>query len=186
MDAIKQQARIRLGVDQLRRQFAQNGEGVFDAALPIGEATRLIEEKLPSWRERQFPPLTTLRLFIGQALSEDQTCQNVVGCHLSERLTAGLPPGSPNTGAYCQARIRLPLAIPEQLCLIVGQRLEALAPPAWRWRGRRVVLFDGTTVSMPDTPENQAAFPQSSRQAPGLGFPVARLGGRWLALPAAR
>lgn len=28
---------------------------------------------------------------------------------------------------------------------------------------------------MPDTPWNQSAFPQSKSQAPGLGFPVARI-----------
>lgn len=50
-------------------------------------------------------------------------------------------------------------------------------PKAWRWRGRHVKLFDGTTVSMPDTPENQEAFPQNAEQKPGLGFPVARIGG---------
>ena len=48
---------------------------------------------------------------------------------------------------------------------------------AWCWSGRHVKLFDGTTVSMPDTPENQCVFPQSSEQKPGLGFPVARIGG---------
>ena len=31
------------------------------------------------------------------------------------------------------------------------------------------------TVSMPDTPDNQESFPQSSSQQPGLWFPVARL-----------
>src|SRR5204863_4744799 len=45
----------------------------------------------------------------------------------------------------------------------------------WRWHGRRVKLVDGTTVTMPDTPENQAAYPQQSAQQPGLGFPIARL-----------
>lgn len=50
-------------------------------------------------------------------------------------------------------------------------------PASWRWHGRRAVIFDGTTVSMPDTQENQAAYPQSREQLPGLGFPVARLGG---------
>jgi hypothetical protein len=39
-----------------------------------------------------------------------------------------------------------------------------------------VYLFDGTTVTMPDTPENQAAYPQVYNQKPGLGFPIARLG----------
>src|SRR5262245_52541546 len=39
-----------------------------------------------------------------------------------------------------------------------------------------VYLFDGTTVSMPDTPENQAAYPQVYNQKRGLGFPIARVG----------
>jgi hypothetical protein len=34
---------------------------------------------------------------------------------------------------------------------------------------------DGTGLSMPDTPENQAVYPQPSSQAPGVGFPLARL-----------
>ena len=37
-------------------------------------------------------------------------------------------------------------------------------------------MFDGSTVSMPDTPQNQAAFPQSKSQKPGIGFPLARIG----------
>jgi hypothetical protein len=49
---------------------------------------------------------------------------------------------------------------------------------AWLWHGLNVVLADGTTVLMPDTPKNQAVFPQQSHQKPGLGFPIAR----WVAL----
>jgi hypothetical protein len=45
----------------------------------------------------------------------------------------------------------------------------------WLWRGRAVKLVDGTGISMPDTPENQAVYPQSSTQGPGLGFAQARL-----------
>jgi hypothetical protein len=52
---------------------------------------------------------------------------------------------------------------------------EAEALDTWLWKGRRVYLVDGTTVSMPDTPKNQAAFPQADTQAPGLGFPIARV-----------
>jgi hypothetical protein len=47
---------------------------------------------------------------------------------------------------------------------------------SWLWQGRPVKLFDGTTVSMPDTPSNQQAYPQSREQKPGLGFPIARIG----------
>lgn len=41
--------------------------------------------------------------------------------------------------------------------------------------GRHIKLIDGTTVTMPDTEENQEAFPQQSCQKEGLGFPIARL-----------
>jgi hypothetical protein len=54
--------------------------------------------------------------------------------------------------------------------------LDAKADPRWRWNGRRVYVFDGTTVTMPDTPDNQAAYPQVYNQGPGVGFPIARLG----------
>ncbi len=57
-----------------------------------------------------------------------------------------------------------------------GREADRGALGEWRWLGRVVKVFDGSTVSMPDTPENQEAFPQSRRQAPGVGFPLARLG----------
>lgn len=177
MDTIKRRERMRRNVIALRHQFAQGGSGVFSDVLPTAETAQLLATEAGNYRDRLYPPLTTLRLFIGQVLSEDRACQDVVGRHLSERVTGGRPPSGLNTGAYCQARQRLPLAIPQRLARMVGARLEARSPTAWRWRGHHVKLFDGTTVSMPDTPENQQAFPQSSEQQPGLGFPLARIGG---------
>jgi hypothetical protein len=56
-----------------------------------------------------------------------------------------------------------------------GRLLSERALSGWRWRDRRVKLLDGTGVSMPDTPGNQAAFPQPACQAAGVGFPLARL-----------
>jgi hypothetical protein len=57
----------------------------------------------------------------------------------------------------------------------VGKRLEVMSRLSWKWRGRSVKLLDGTTLSMPDTEANQAAYPQSGEQQPGLGFPLAML-----------
>jgi len=51
-----------------------------------------------------------------------------------------------------------------------GHTLQHQAPDAWLFHGRVVKIVDGTTVLMPDTPENQAAYPQLDSQAPGLGF----------------
>jgi hypothetical protein len=54
--------------------------------------------------------------------------------------------------------------------------IDAKDDPKWLWKGRRVYLFDGTTVTMPDTRENQRVYPQNVAQAKGLGFPIARVG----------
>ena len=78
--------------------------------------------------------------------------------------------------SYCQARQRLPESFFADVACSVGRRLDAQAEQDWLWKGRRVYLFDGTTVTMPDTPANQAAYPQVYNQKPGLGFPIARLG----------
>ena len=46
-----------------------------------------------------------------------------------------------------------------------------------RWLGRDVKVVDGTGISMPDTAENQARWPQPTTQRPGCGFPQAKLVG---------
>lgn len=95
-------------------------------------------------------------------------------------VAQGRPQGAPNTGAYCDARQRLPNKPPVVPGGMIGERLEAMIAPAWRWQGRWqgrcVKLCDGTTVSMPDTPSNQKIYPQSGEQKTRLGFPVARIG----------
>jgi hypothetical protein len=55
-----------------------------------------------------------------------------------------------------------------------GRQLDAKAKSDWLWKNRRVYIFDGATVSMPDTHENQKAYPQPPQQKPGVGFPLMR------------
>ena len=59
----------------------------------------------------------------------------------------------------------------------VGGVLDSQTPQQWRCNQRRIRVVDGTTVTLPDTPENQQAFPQQSSQKEGLGFPICRLVG---------
>ena len=79
------------------------------------------------------------------------------------------------TGAYCKARQRLPIEMVSALTRRSGLELSNQALAAWQWRGRAVKLVDGTGISMPDTPDNQARYPQPGTQARGVGFPLARL-----------
>jgi hypothetical protein len=134
-----------------------------------------VEELLPEHRERLFPPTETLSMFLAQSLSADGSCQQVVNDAMVKRVISGLKPGKTNTGAYCKARARLPLTMVSALALQAGEIVAEGAASWWHWRGRQVRLVDGATVTLPDTEENQVAYPQSSSQKTGLGFPICRL-----------
>lgn len=134
-----------------------------------------LEQALPACRHRLFPPVVTLETFIAQALGADASCQQAVNRHILTRTHHRQATSSPRTGAYCRARQRLPGDVVANLTRHLGHTLAASMPAARTWQGRPIKLIDGTTVSMPDTPENQQRFPQPGSQKPGLGFPMARL-----------
>jgi IS4 transposase len=136
-----------------------------------------VESLLPRHRERLFAPTETLSMFLAQALNADRSCQNAVNEAAVRRTHGALPRCSTHTGAYCRARGRLPMEMVRTLARHSGRRVAAHAAEPWRWRGRAVRLVDGTTVVMPDTPANQAQYPQSRSQKAGLGFPLCRVVG---------
>lgn len=136
-----------------------------------------VEELLPEHRERLYPPTETLSMFLAQAMSADRSCQHAVNQAAVQRLAGGLATPSVRTGGYCRARQRLPLEMVRNLGCYLGEHIHLNNPKPWRWQGRAVKLVDGTTMTLPDTPENQGAFPQPRGQQPGLGFPVCRMVG---------
>lgn len=167
--------RLHKGVERFRRQFCDQPTQALGAVLPAAELQKLVVEEVGTFRERIYPPLTTLGLFIGQALSPDGACQDAVARRLSERASQRLAACSLNSGPYCKARKRLPLGLIRRLTQKVGETLEQDSPADWKWRGRSIKLMDGTTISMPDTESNQSVYPQSGMQQAGLGFPLAML-----------
>src|SRR6185437_722077 len=70
---------------------------------------------------------------------------------------------------------RLPQSVLTRLTRLTGRQTQERAPQPWRWKGRTVKVVDGSTVSMPDSPANQKAFPQARTQKVGVGFPIARM-----------
>src|SRR3990170_859183 len=136
--------RNRQKIAMLKQQFLQGDTGVFAQVLGDQEIAAIADELVEPHRERIYPPLDTLRLFVGQVLSADRACQDVVGRRLSERVAQGQSLSALNTSAYCDARQRLPIKLPVALGGMIGERLEAMTPTAWRWQGRCVKLFDGT------------------------------------------
>lgn len=155
----------------LREQIEPIWERVINERISLARVSEWLDEEVQVWRERQYSPMTTLMMFIGQVVSADQSCKDAVARETARSKTDR----SQSTGPYCKARQRLPLKLIERFAREVGEQLRAGQPLRWCWWGREVKLVDGTTVSMPDTQENQARFPQSHTQKAGLGFPVARL-----------
>jgi putative transposase len=127
------------------------------------------------WHGWIYTPALTVWTFLSQCLNPDHSCREAVARLLAWRVSRGQQACSAETGGYCLARDRLPEEPCKQLMGQTGQQLEAEAPVAWLWHGRRVRVVDGSTVTLPDTPENQGEYPQPHTQKPGCGFPIARI-----------
>jgi hypothetical protein len=127
------------------------------------------------YRDRVFNPVTTIWGFLSQVLSDDHSCRDAVARVIAHQAASGVRVCSPNTASYCNARSRLCTGVLRTLALRTAQELQAGTLQEWKWNGRNILILDGSHVSMPDTPQNQANYPQPEVQRPGIGFPLARL-----------
>lgn len=118
-----------------------------------------------TWRERLLGPVATIHLFLLQILNGNTACDHVP--RLAELDVTG--------DAYGKARARLPVELFERLLSAVCESLSSCLDDGARWCGHRLWLVDGSSCSMPDTEELQAAFGQPGGQQKGCGFPVAHL-----------
>lgn len=124
-----------------------------------------------------YTPAVTLWAALSQTLhkNEQRSCLAAVARVMVLLVALGRAPCAKNSGAYCRARAKLPEPVIRRLTVKQADGCERAIPQRWLWRGRHVLLADGATVSMPDTPENQEEYPQHNAQKPGLGFPIVRL-----------
>jgi len=166
-----------------RRSFLQQ-DGLPFADLLAEETLQQIHREaglpLPDEQADQgviYTTPVTLWAFLSQVLhaKEQRSCVAAVARVIVLCVALGREPCSDDTGAYCRARARLPLALIQRATYHVAEQAEAQVPEAWLWKRRHVHLLDGTTVSTPDTPSLQAEYPQPSSQKPGLGFPLLRM-----------
>ena len=148
-------------ITQAVAQIKSDVARALDPALVV----RLCRELGHRWRERELDPVTTVQGFLLQVLHGNTACSHVPHL-LGKKVSAE---------AYGLARARLPLALFERLLAEVCCGLQSCLESSARWCGHRVWTMDGSSCSMPDTPELQAAFGQPGRQAAGCGFPVAHL-----------
>jgi hypothetical protein len=146
--------------------------GLFSRILPA-KALELDADGAFS-RRRLFSKSNTFWAFFSQVLDADGGCQEVVRKVQAFAAARAMPAHSASSSACCQARSKLEQSDLEEILAHTADSLQQRGRSQW-WKNRRVVVVDGTGVSMPDTPDNQAIWPQQSQQKPGCGFPQARV-----------
>lgn len=169
--------------DELAQPLAKEG--------PFSEATihDVGQQVGHRWRACFWTPSMILVTFLRQVLFGNCSCRQAVAFTLAEAAAEHVGVGGRPTGAsdvegalvssdpsgYSHARQRLPLKLLTRLSRLLSDRSREHVGEGLLWCGRRVRLVDGSTVSMPDTPELQKAFPQPAGQKRGCGFPMVRL-----------
>jgi hypothetical protein len=125
-------------------------------------------------RQRVFSKANTFWAYFSQVIDSDGGCKEVVRKLQAYVSLNALKLPASSTSAYCQARKKLKL---RELMTILNHTADHIdsMPERGFLHGRRVVVVDGTGVSMPDTPTNQEVWPQQSQQKEGCGFPTARI-----------
>jgi len=125
-------------------------------------------------RRRIFSKANTFWAFFSQVIDADGGCKEVVRKIQAYASVNALKLPASSTSAYCQARKKLEQSELMKILKHTARRLDAM-PERGFLKGRRVIVVDGTGVSMPDTPANQKEWPQQRQQKEGCGFPTARI-----------
>jgi hypothetical protein len=155
-------------------------------ALRLALPERAIDEVIDTagareQRRRLLPARLVVALVIGMGLWARDGLRDVLA-NLVEGLRAQDPAPwrdwqVPAKSALTQARQRLG---PRPLCLLFGRLAGPAAPaelPGAFLFGRRLMAIDGSTLDLPDTPENARAFgrPTTGRGEKAGAFPQLRL-----------
>ena len=161
-------------VQQLKAQSLVHLEEIFGDLIPVWLLSQADEGA--NSRDRVYSLRRTFFGFLYQVLNPACSCREVVRqiqalfrLHNLRRLDEG-------TGAYCQARLRVPLDILQRIRQALTTRAENMLPQAQQlWYDLYPKVIDGTSVTLADTPKNQRKYPQSSSQKPGCGFPLMKI-----------
>ena len=156
------------------------------AATTVHQLERLFGPWIAHWllaqqdegchsRHRRWDLRLVFWTFLWQVAQTGSSCREAIRqaqalCHSHGRVP---PPAT--TSPYCQARANLPLERLDQIHRSVVDEADQIIGSGDLWCERRVLVADGTTLTAPDTPENQHLFPQQSVQRPGCGFPIIRI-----------
>jgi hypothetical protein len=175
-------AQLKEKLHKLRQSTLSELAGIFNDWIPVKSLESKTDLKSKTdldsgvnSRERIYSQNVTFWAFLSQVLTPNTSCREVVRKLQSFCSENKLNLPSPNTAAYCKARSRIALKDLKNIHDVVAQRLQNRVLHDQLWKGHDVKVVDGTGITLPDTVENQAEFPQPGEQSKGCGFPVMKL-----------
>lgn len=144
-------------------------DGLFGSAVPSWLRTFKPDKGVNS-RKRAFTPILTFWAFLAQVLDAGSSCRCAVIRVQALCAIKELAPVSDSTSAYCKARARLGAKL---LIRVLRHVTEAVSRAAGDFGGQgRLLVMDGTSLSMPDTEANRGVYAYAPGQKPGCGFPL--------------
>jgi hypothetical protein len=126
-------------------------------------------------RNRRWNLRLTFWTFLWQVAQAGASCREAIRQAQALCGAAGRPAPPAENSPYCQARGRLPLERLQEIHEAVVADAQAGLATKDLWCGRPVIVVDGCTVTAPDCPANQKAYPQQSVQKAGCGYPLLRI-----------
>ncbi len=154
-------------------------------ALCLGHLETLLGHGLPDWlryfkkpagansRKRTFTPVPTFWTFLSQVLDPGGSCRRALSRVQALCALKGLATISDSTAAYCNARSRLCVRMLIRVLRHVTEAVQATAGDLSS-EGRLLVM-DGTVLTLPDSDANRSVYSYASGQKPGCGFPQMHL-----------
>lgn len=157
-----------------QKSFKQLGQ-LFEKTIPKSAWANNGEKAFS--RCRLFTKENLFWAFFSQIVDPDGGCTEVVKKLQAYASVKGMPIPSSSTASYCAARVKLDEEWMQEIFEHIASNLDSMPDEQGPLNNRRVVVVDGTGLSMPDTEDNQEQWPQSASQKPGCGFPSARICG---------
>jgi hypothetical protein len=161
--------RLRKGAGQTLHQL----ETLFGSWIPHFRLAQ--QEAGPHSRQRDWPLRLVFWTFLWQVAQAGTACREAIRqAQCLCRLRGHTVPADEDS-PYCQARGKLPLDRLDEIQRAVIDGAEEAIAAKDLWCELRVKVVDASTLTLEDTPKNQAAYPQPRSQKPGCGFPIMRL-----------
>lgn len=164
----KLQAALRNGRCRVVRNSISGYSLLFESVLPPD----FLEKIDPTKRQRSFGHVPVFWAWLAQILEANGSCSKALGLIQSWYQASGLAAPSGGTSGYCMARVGLSQHFLAQIAERIGSSLRQRIRTEDKWNGLTLKAIDGSSVQLMDTEANQEAYPQSSRQQPGCGFPI--------------